>query len=477
MRPGFRPPVRAILLGTVLTAAAGSARAQCAAPGFAGPGTWRQYASPEEAGFSAGALEQARQRADSVQSAAVMAVYRGAVLVAWGDVERKLELHSVRKSLLSALMGQLAEAGGIDLDATLASLGVDDIQPLTTGERTARVRDLLAARSGVYLPAAYAPSDQDTERPARGAYAPDTHWFYNNWDFNVAEALYEQAAGASEYQAFAERIAGPLGMEDYAPSDGFLAYEPSASRFPAHTFRMSTRDLARFGQLYLQNGCWGGRQVLPAGWVEESTRPRSSLGEGQGYGYLWWTYGPGSLSPDQYPHLSQLALYVARGTGGQGIFVVPAADLVVVHRGDTDHGRSVRGPDVWAIVESILAARRGPPASNPRLRPMESRALASQLPVLVWPSVVDADPATMESYYGAYEIAAGAVVRVFSWEARTIITVPGEGEAELLRTGEDEFTIRVAPGVRVRFDRDGAGRVVGLTMTMGPRTLRARRLD
>ena len=117
-------------------------------------GPWMQYAKPEDAGFSAQSLEQARHYADSVRSGAVMVVYRGVALAAWGDVARELELHSVRKSLVSALFGLAADRGAVSLDRTLREAGIDDRTPLTAVEQTARIRDLLAARSGVYLPSA-----------------------------------------------------------------------------------------------------------------------------------------------------------------------------------------------------------------------------------------------------------------------------------------------------------------------------------
>ena len=72
---------------------------------------WRQYAAPESAGFSSAALEKAYRYADSVKSGAVMVVYRGTVVAAWGDVARKLELHSVRKSIVSAMLGMAADRG------------------------------------------------------------------------------------------------------------------------------------------------------------------------------------------------------------------------------------------------------------------------------------------------------------------------------------------------------------------------------
>ncbi|MBC7895303.1 MAG: serine hydrolase, partial [Cytophagaceae bacterium] len=339
-------------------------------------GPWRQYARPEDAGFSSPLLDRARHHADSVRSGAVMIVHRGIVLAAWGDVSRKLELHSVRKSLVSALFGMAADAGRLDIDRTLGDAGVDDRTPLTATEQGARIRDLLAARSGVYLPSAYAGREQDEERPARGRHAPGTFFFYNNWDFNVAGVIYERLVEPDLYAAFSQRIAEPLGMEDFAPTDGFKVYEPSGSVHPAHTFRMSTRDLARFGQLYLQRGTWAGHSLLSPRWIDESTRPHSDLGGGTGYGYLWWTYAKGSMGT-RYPRLDVHDTYAARGTGGQFVLVVPGEEIVVVHRGDTDNGREVRGPDVWRIAELVLAARTGAAAAAPRTAPLQPVALAS----------------------------------------------------------------------------------------------------
>src|SRR5690349_1705318 len=88
---------------------------------------WLQYADPADAGFSADALDGARRLADSVRSAAVVAVYRGHVLAAWGAVDRNLPAHSVRKSLAGALYGIALADGQLRRDATLRALGVDDV--------------------------------------------------------------------------------------------------------------------------------------------------------------------------------------------------------------------------------------------------------------------------------------------------------------------------------------------------------------
>jgi CubicO group peptidase (beta-lactamase class C family) len=460
-----------VLAAIVLSTAA---LARGAAPQQAPEGPWRQYASPTAAGFSVEGLERARRYADSVRSGAVMAIHRGIVLAAWGDVGRELELHSVRKSLVSAMYGVAVADGRIRLDQTLGELALAERTPLTEGEQRARIRDLLAARSGVYLPAAYAGAEQDRERPARGSAAPGTRFSYNNWDFNVLGVIYEQLTGDSLYAAFDRRIAQPLGMEDYQRSDGFLVYEPSSSLHPAHTFRMSARDLARFGQLYLQRGRWTGKQIVSEEWVVESTRPKSELGDGRGYGFLWWTYAAGSLG-SRYPTLNRMDVFAGSGTGGQYLAVVPAADMVIVHRGDTDNGRQVPGRDVWMIAEMILAARRGAPQPAPGTMPLAPLALTTQAPPRTRVRFPPLDSAAMTAYVGEYQVSPQVTVRVFVYRGRLFANFPGRGEAELLRVGADDFTIMPIPGAEIRFARDTDGRVRGMVAEVGGERLRAER--
>jgi CubicO group peptidase (beta-lactamase class C family) len=435
---------------------------------------WRQYADPADAGYSTVKLEAARRYADSVRSGAVMAVVRGSVLVAWGDVSRPLELHSVRKSVVSALYGIATADRKVDTNRTLADLGIDDRQPLTPQEKRARISDLLAARSGIYLPAAYAAADQDQSRPARGSHPPGTHFFYNNWDFNILGVIYERLTGADFYDAFRDRLAGPLGMEDYRDGDGYRVYEPSGSVHPAHTVRLSARDLARFGQLYLQQGSWNGRQLVPAEWITASTRTRSELGEGRGYAWLWWTYAPGSLG-SRYPALNRVQAFAGTGTGGQFVLVIPDADLVLVHRGDTDNGRNVSGRDVWTIAEMIASARDGLPEGSPVLVPLQPVTLASQAAAVPRPIYVAIDSTLMAEYAGEYTIAPGVDARVFVFERRLFANFPGQGEAELLGLSRSEFTIKPVPGVRVRFDRDASGEVTGMSGNIGPQQFRGTR--
>ena len=74
-------------------------------------GPWLQYTDVRQAGFDGQALRAVCERADSLRSGAVMAVFRGRVILACGDVSRKFEAHSVRKSLVSGLYGTAVARG------------------------------------------------------------------------------------------------------------------------------------------------------------------------------------------------------------------------------------------------------------------------------------------------------------------------------------------------------------------------------
>jgi CubicO group peptidase (beta-lactamase class C family) len=253
---------------------------------------------------------------------AIMVVQNDLVVATAGDVTRKVNVRSVRKSLLSALIGIAVEHRQINLEDTLEHLAIDDNSPsLTPQEQQATVRQLLMARSGIYHPAAYETRDQKATRPARGAYAPGTFWYYNNWDFNALGAIYEKATGDNAFKGFERLIARPTGMEDFTAIDGRFVGDNS-SIYPAYTFNMTARDLARFGLLYLNRGRWNGTQIVPAQWVAESTKAHSDTGRtGLGYGYLWWV-----LDAQVWRDGATLA----NGNGGQRIAILPAKGLVIV---------------------------------------------------------------------------------------------------------------------------------------------------
>jgi Beta-lactamase len=113
-----------------------------------------------------------------------MVVHRGAVVAQWGDTAAKTQLASVRKSLLNALIGNAVERGQIDLSQPIGELGIDDNEPsLSAEEKSATVRDLLQARSGIYHVALHEAPEAVAQRPPRFSHKPGTFWYYKK--FNV----------------------------------------------------------------------------------------------------------------------------------------------------------------------------------------------------------------------------------------------------------------------------------------------------
>jgi CubicO group peptidase (beta-lactamase class C family) len=327
------------------------------------PGENWSRTTAQAAGWSPDLLAEANAYAERIGTASLLVVQHGQIVDSLGDISRPLEVHSVRKSLLSALIGIAAAEHRIDLNATLAQLGIDDVPPsLTPEEKQATVRDLLASRSGVYHVALYETEGERRNRPPRGSHPPGTFWYYNNWDFNALGAIYEHAEGQSIFTAFMNRIARPIGMQDYRPSAGRYVTGPESS-IPAYPFRMSARDLARFGLLYLHGGRWGDRQIVPAAWVTDSTTPRSVTTIDSGYAYLWWTGWEGRGVPVM--GLPPGAFW-ADGAEGQFVVVDPIDDFVVVHQtAATPVPRRKFGHIMWLIRRAAHAADPGP---DPELR-------------------------------------------------------------------------------------------------------------
>ncbi|AHF79344.1 Beta-lactamase (plasmid) [Sodalis praecaptivus] len=269
----------------------------------------------------------------TLDSAAMLVARRHDILFRYGDDTRRYPCHSMRKSFLSALFGCAQAESRFDWSLTLEQLGIDDRQRLSALERQATLYDLLMARSGIYHPANYETPWMRSIKPPRHRYAPGDNWCYNNWDFNALGSVWRQLTGEEIHDAFARRIADPIGMEDFRPAqDG--AMEPGVfSDHPAYPFRLSSRDLLRFGQLFLQQGRWDDRQVIPTHWVQSSTLPVSHAGCRGAYGAMWWVTRDGVAWPGVIlPNGS----YSARGAGGHFCLVIPSLALVIIHRVDTD---------------------------------------------------------------------------------------------------------------------------------------------
>ncbi len=330
-----------VLLPSVFASTAGTEEKE-RVPGA----VWVKLSKPEGMGWSSSRLDEARAFSKKIGSTAVVIVQGGVVIDEWGEVATKSPAHSVRKSLLSALIGIAIAEKKISLTDTMADLGIDDYEPsLTDVEKQATVGDLIKARSGIYHAALYESKRMTASKPKRGSYDPGTFWHYNNWDFNTLGTIYRQETGDDIFEAFDQKIATSLQMQDYSPTDGEYV-SGSKSVHDAYPFRISARDLARFGLLYLRDGKWNGQQIVPENWVAESTVSHSKIGADKGYGYMWWT-GRGS-----FRHLNvKEPVYFASGYRRQYAFVFPYLDLVIVHRINSDTSKAY---PPWRQIERLL---------------------------------------------------------------------------------------------------------------------------
>ena len=345
---------------------------------------WKQYSSIQEAGWSESDLEMARQYALKNNSAAVMIVDQGIVVAAWGHIDHPYKSASIRKSLYDATMGATQGQGVIDVQKTLLELGIDDIDELSDLEKTATLEHLMTARSGIYHPAAYEAKSNADRRPKRGTAKPGESWYYNNWDFNLVCSAFQKLTDNSMKQAFIEKIVRPLGMEDFKPEHVFECLEPRLSNHPAVTIRISARDLARVGKLYLQQGTWEDDSIIPKEWIARSTQAHTTFekghyrGEGKGYGRLWWVFPPKQQSKSTYAQSHRI---LALGAGGQTMVLIPDLDLVVVLLADTDNGRGVSERSVESLMDLILASRTGKPSPEFGLGPVKAKNLTDVEPI------------------------------------------------------------------------------------------------
>lgn len=212
---------------------------------------WLQYKTPEDAGFSSQKLQKARKLANQYNSACVLIIYKGAIVQSWGDASRRFRMHSSRKATQSALIGIYASKGAIDINKSVGEYGIDEVTPLTEIEKKATVKQLMTGYSGIYLPSVAGGDNL----PKRGIHQPGEHWFYNNWNFNALNTVFEQQTHVKLTDAFVDHIAKPIGIEDFVPGDAWYNYE-KFSLHPVYHINMSSRDMARFGMLYMNEGRW-----------------------------------------------------------------------------------------------------------------------------------------------------------------------------------------------------------------------------
>jgi CubicO group peptidase (beta-lactamase class C family) len=237
---------------------------------------------------------------------------------------------SLSKSFLSALAGIVHAEGAItSLDDPVTRYAPQ----LKTGAYDgATVRHVLNMATGVTFDEDYLDYHSDINRMGRvlalgrlmddfaadlnETFAtPGTDWQYVSIDTHVLGMVIRGATGRSIPELMAEKIIAPLGFEvpPYYLTDG------AGVAFVLGGLNLTTRDLARFGQMIVQGGEWNGRQIVPRDWVIASTTASAPTAAGEyGYGYQWW------MPQDGRPRE-----YMGRGIYGQYLYINEEANVVI----------------------------------------------------------------------------------------------------------------------------------------------------
>ena len=300
---------------------------------------FERYSSLETTGITQARLDSLTEFLENnLETTGLLIVQNGKILYEYGDLEEISYIASCRKSVLSILYGKYVENGTIDLDQTIGEIGIDEDEGLLDIEKTARLDNIITSRSGVFYEPANAGYDKENILE-RGSVKPGDYFVYNNWDFNVAGYILEEKTGNSVYQEIEEQLAIPLGFQDWNIKNQRKKYKKSKSRYPAYHIYISTRDMAKIGQLMLNKGEWNGKQIISKKWIEKITTtvtPTDSVNKRYGriesspfqfsYGYMWWIV-------DNFKHHPDFeGAYSATGYGGQFITIIPKLNIVVAHK-------------------------------------------------------------------------------------------------------------------------------------------------
>ena len=264
------------------------------------------------------------------------------------SADTKLLSWSMAKSFTNALVGLMY---GDDLVDIFAPTGIPEWQG--DARKSITLNDLMQMQSGLAWNEDYGNrSDVNLmlhretdmaqyaiDKPLE--HEPGTFWYYSSGNTNIVmRHLRGKFASDKEFLAYyRDRLFAPLGIRN-------AVFEPDMSGTPVGSsyLYITARDYARFGQLYLDDGCVGGQRILPEGWVEYTTTPASDSKDG--YGAFFW------LNKDKYwPDIPE-DMFNCQGHDGQEIFIIPSKDLVVAVLGYSP--KPDRVVDWNALVRDII---------------------------------------------------------------------------------------------------------------------------
>ena len=244
---------------------------------------------------------------------------------------------SVSKSFLSALIGIALDEGLIeDINDPIIKY-LKDFKD--TGYEGVSIKNLLQMSSGIEFNEDYGDPNSDINRYARvtatgtsqrdfaktlkNSRKPGTYNHYISLDSQMLGMLIAEVSNMSVKEYLHEKIWSKIGMQD----DAFYLTDKQEVEMSLGGLNVTLRDMAKFGQLFLNNGEWNGNQIVPFEWVANSTTPldvhvQPNAGDeftsdAWGYGYQWWVPGP------------EVSDYTAHGIYNQFIYINPESNVVI----------------------------------------------------------------------------------------------------------------------------------------------------
>jgi CubicO group peptidase (beta-lactamase class C family) len=290
--------------------------------------------------------------------------------------EDALHVWSITKSVASALIGIAINEKIISgLDATLPELLPRYQKHLTGEERSITLRQLMTMTAGFPQDEPLKnlhklfkqPTDPIPTILTDGLALPPGHVFsYSSRSSHLVSAVLREALVRADpdhprtvLEYAREKLFDPLEIDSSGAQENRVSLSDPAydrlTRFDwatdaagLHTacclLRLRPADMIKFGELYLGEGVWHGKKVLPTGWVNQTMTPSDVSSQ---YGLMWW------LDIDQHGHPA----WVARGWGGQVIGVVPEHELVVAI--GSVPTEEIVGEDPWPLVNEVIVPALG----------------------------------------------------------------------------------------------------------------------
>jgi hypothetical protein len=179
---------------------------------------------------------------------------------------------------------------------------------------------------------------------------------------------------------------------------------------------------------------------------------------------MWWNYPRRGFDKNTpYKKLNQYDKFTASGTGGQWILVVPGADIVIVHRGDTDNNKRVSGRGIWILAEMIFDAKVSKAKTNPELTELHPVPTQNTFPAPKEYKEIELKPEILEAYEGEYELEPNAIITIRRYENVLAGSFTGQGEADFFPETEFHFFAKVGD-IQITFVRDEKGELTHLIL-------------